>query len=255
MVISQGLLIASVFHKRYSPKDNVFSYKIYYLSVFLRELMDLGAFRLFCNNRFNLFSLYEKDYGFSDFKPFQGALQELINKQEHPFKIKDVLLITLPRVLGYAFNPISFWFCFDAGQNLRAVLCEVNNTFGERHGYLCMENKGGVILKDNFIKSQKVFHVSPFYSLNGEYKFRFQIEGSSVGIWIDYYLDGKKNLSTSLIGKRKALSDRSLLLAFFRYPLITLKVIFLIHYQALKLLAKRIKYIKKPPPPEEEITK
>lgn len=255
MVIPQGLLIARVFHKRYTPKENAFSYKIYYVCVFLRELIYLNLFRLFSKARFNLFSLYDKDYGFPDFKPFEGALQELINEQQHNFKIEDVLFITLPRVLGYAFNPISFWFCFDAGQDLRAVLCEVNNTFGERHGYLCMKNKGEVIVKDDLIKSQKVFHVSPFYGLKGEYEFRFHIEGSSVGIWIDYYLEGKKTLSTSLIGKRKALNDRTLILAFFRYPLITLKVIFLIHYQALKLFSKRIKYIKKPPPPEKEITK
>ncbi len=214
MVISQGLLIARVFHKRYTPKENTFSYKIYYFCVFLRELIDLNFFRLFSKDKFNLFSLYEQDYGFPDFKPFQGSLQELINKQDHPFKIEDVLLITLPRVLGYAFNPISFWFCFDAREDLRAVLCEVNNTFGERHGYLCMKNEGKVIGKDDLIKSQKVFHVSPFYSLTGEYVFRFHIQGSSVGIWIDYYLEGKRTLSTSLIGKRKALNDRALILLF-----------------------------------------
>ena len=254
MVIGKGLLIAKVFHKRYTPKENCFTYKVYYLSVFLKDLVRFTLFKLLSKNRFNLFSFYEKDYGFEGFNTFQGELEELISSQEKPFHVQDILLITLPRVLGYAFNPVSFWFCFDEQKDLRAVFCEVNNTFGERHGYLCRRATGEVIGKDDILKTKKVFHVSPFYPINGEYTFRFHLEGSFVGIWIDYYLEGRKTLSTSLVGNRFDLTDGSLFKAFFRYPFLTIKIIFLIHYQALKLVIKRLRYFRKPKPPEENIT-
>lgn len=99
-----------------------------------------------------------------------------------------------------------------------------------------------------------MFHVSPFYFLKGEYEFIFHIEGSSVGIWIDYYLEGKRTLSTSVIGKRKALNYRALILAFFRYALITLKVIFFDSLSGFETPFKNDKVHKKSPPLEEEIT-
>lgn len=255
MVIPSGLFVANVFHKRFSPKENAFNYKLYYFSIFLKDASRFSRFRLLSKDQLNFFSLYEKDYGFPSFKPFEGSLQNIINKQDHPFEIKDILLITLPRVLGYAFNPISFWFCFDNFDNLKAVFCEVNNTFGERHGYFCMKNDGSGILKDDLLKSKKAFHVSPFYTVEGDYEFRFHVEQKQIGIWIDYYISGSKTLSTSLVGIRRDLSDKSLLMAFFRYPFVTLKVIILIHYQAIKLYLKNVTYKQKPPPPKNEITK
>ena len=157
------------------------------------------------------------------------------------------MLITMPRVLGYVFNPVSFFMCMDEKRQLRAVICEVHNTFGEQHNYICARADHAPIAPDEWLQADKIFHVSPFLPRDGHYKFRFVFAENGLGIWIDYY-DAKNNkqLLTSLSGKFVALEAASLRKVFWFYPLVTIKVIGLIHWQAVKLISKGIKYIGKP---------
>jgi DUF1365 family protein len=135
------------------------------------------------------------------------------------------------------------------------VLSEVCNTFGERHCYLCFHDDRRAITGDDWLRAEKVFHVSPFMDVTGHYLFRFVYREDKIGVWIDYYDAEGLMLSTAVTGKRSALTAASLLRCFFRYPLVTLKVIGLIHYQAARLLIKGLRYRSKPIPPVTEISR
>jgi len=158
----------------------------------------------------------------------------------------------MPRVLGYVFNPVSFWLCYDeqkpSGQPLRAVICEVNNTFGEHHAYVCAGDEGQAIQPDHWFTAEKYFHVSPFLPREGHYAFRFRCDSEQFFAWIVYYdKNQNKTLTTTLQGQLKPFSTTNRCKAFFKYPLITLKATALIHWQAIKIVQKGIRYIKKPP--------
>lgn len=153
----------------------------------------------------------------------------------------------MPRILGYVFNPVSFYFCLDSDSNLRATLCEVHNTFGEQHTYLCAHPDHSPIGSQDWLEADKIFHVSPFLERSGVYRFRFDLRPDKLGIWIDFYDKSQnKQLITSLIGNFSPLTPQLLRNTFWRHPLVTLKVISLIHWQALRLVCKGIRYIPKP---------
>ena len=165
------------------------------------------------------------------------------------------MLITMPRVLGYVFNPVSFYLCLDADKGLSAVIAEVHNTFGEQHSYLCAKSDHAPIQSHEWLEAEKLFHVSPFLEREGNYRFRFSLQENTLGIWIDYF-DKEKNkqLLTSLTGRFEPLTKWSLRKAFWSHPLVTLKTIMFIHWHALKLLRKRIRYIRKPKQYEDKIS-
>lgn len=255
MIVKSGLLEAKVYHKRHRPVIHELFHKVFYLVLKLSKTNTSLEKWFFSINKFNLFSLFWKDYGFKTFEDPKTYIQETLES----FHIKssdvtDVLLVTMPRVLGYAFNPVSFWLCFNSNQLLCAVLAEVNNTFGERHGYLCFNENMTPITNVDHIYRPKVFHVSPFCEVKGEYQFQFAIDSKVININIDYYEGGEKLISTSIKGKRTELIDKNLIKYFFTIPLITLKVILLIHYHALCLWMKKVRYIKKPAKPDIDIT-
>jgi DUF1365 family protein len=252
MALANGLLFADVSHTRLYPKRHALRYKVYYLCFPTRLMQDLAC-KLLSLSRFNLFSFYPRDYGFKEQRG-EAWVRSCLAEQKITEADGDIVLITLPRVLGYAFNPVSFWFCLDKERRPRAVMAEVNNTFGERHGYVCAHHDHRVIEKDDWLRSDKQFHVSPFLKVRGEYHFRFAYSEDKIGVWIDYYDDGQKMLLTSVVGKRQLLSDKQLLIHFLCYPMITFKVIALIHYHALKLVLKGIKYNNKPAAPLKDIS-
>lgn len=252
MALSNGLLVADVAHARLAPKKHSLKYKVYYLCFPLSAMEKLQG-RLLSLKCWNLFGYRERDHGFGG-QPNRPWIASLLLQWNVPQADGEVVLLTMPRVLGYGFNPVSFWFCLDKSGALRAVVAEVNNTFGERHCYICLHPDKRPITPQDWLRTDKVFHVSPFFNVRGEYHFRFAYAEERVGVWIDYYDNGQKMLVTSLVGDRRLLSDSSLLKAFFRYPLLTFKVIGLIHYHALRLVMKGIKYHCKPTPPEKEIT-
>ena len=246
MALENGLLIADVAHARQRPRRNSFCYTVYYLCFALEQTAQLRN-RLLSLDRWNLFGYYGKDHPLD--------IKQVLREWGIPQADGSIVLVTMPRLLGYVFNPVSFWFCLDREGGLRAVVSEVNNTFGDHHCYISFHDDRRVIGEDDILTAQKVFHVSPFMHIKGHYKFRFVYRQDKVGVWIDYYDEEGLMLTTSLVGRRYPLNARSLLLNFFRYPLVTLKVIALIHYQALRLWLKGTRYVPRPAPPSTEITK
>lgn len=255
MDITPQIFNARVMHKRLFPKVNQFSYGIYYLALPLAKLQKKSHIQGLAFNHFSPISFYEKDHGALDGSSNKEWVDAILSDYGLDDTIKDIMLVCMPRVLGYVFNPVSFWFCFDEEQNLRAVLCEVHNTFGENHSYLCAHEDHHPIDTNDWLKAEKIFHVSPFLRREGSYQFRFSLQDNKLGVWIDFYDDdGNKQLLTSLVGTLEALTRKSLRRVFWRHPLVTLKAIILIHWQAVRLVFKGIKYISKPVQRDEKIS-
>lgn len=236
------ILRGSVAHKRLFPKVNGFAYKIYYLALDLAALDTLPI----AYNRFGLASFYDRDHGACDGSNLETWARGIL--ADYGVKAEGrITLVCMPRVLGYVFNPVSFWLCHDKKGGLRGVICEVHNTFGERHSYLCAHEDGRVIAAKDVLNAEKLFHVSPFLEREGHYTFRFDISDKRMAYYIDFYNgDGAKQLVTSLSGSLEDLTRTSMQRAFWYTPLVTFKAIFLIHYQAVKLVFKGIRYISKP---------
>ena len=246
------LIHCEVMHQRLSPRKNAFKYDVYYLGIPLSQIENKSIAKTLNLNSFGLHSFYEKDHGYRDGSSLKAWLDDMFDvyKIEKP---KEVFLISMPRILGYVFNPVSFWFCFNSKDELYAVVSEVNNTFGETHSYLTYlddkDTNGDYVAK-------KVFHVSPFLEREGYYDFQFSLSDDLIKIHINLCNENKeKILLTSLTGKFDKLSSNSLKKAFFRMPFITIKSIFLIHFQAIKLLLKKIKYIPKPDQRKEHVSR
>lgn len=247
MDIEPQIFTAKVMHKRLFPKVNQFVYDIYYLALPISRLKDAMNKGL-AVNRFAAISFYNCDHGdHKDDGDLDKWISDILTQHNLSEHIDSVVLVTMPRVLGYVFNPVSFWLCLDKERKIRAVLNEVNNTFGETHSYLCAHNGGVPIDKKEWIEAKKLFHVSPFLEREGHYKFRYELDGDRLGIRIDFYdASENKKLITSLTGTVSPLNKNSLRYVFWRYPLVTLKSIYLIHWQAIKLLFKKARYYKKP---------
>lgn len=245
MELKPAIFLSKVMHKRLFPKENGFSYNVYYLALPLDDIEKNNIPGLPINKP-GILSFYEKDHGYRDGSSLKKWATELLEQHNIKADNLDILLISMPRVMGYAFNPISLYFCFDKDKNIKAVISEVNNTFGETHSYIC-QNPEGFITPDLWMEAEKTFHVSPFLKREGHYHFRFDYRTEKLGFWVDYFdAEGKKELITSLIGNFISLNRNNLLKTFIKHPLVTFKTIFLIHYQAVRLFIKGIKYITKP---------
>ncbi len=240
---------AETFHGRKGPVKNAFRYSVDYL------LLDPEASRgpaLFARNRANLMSLQDSDHGGP---PGHGRgvawAREVLAAQGLPDR--HVLLLAQPRLLGHVFNPVSFWLALDKDGSLRAVIAEVTNTYGDRHSYLCRRPDKGPITREDTIRAEKILHVSPFQPVAGTYDFRFDIQPDRIGIWIDYTTDGG-GLYTNLIGPRLPLTNAGILASALRRPFGSRRVLALIHWQALKLWWKRVKFNARPTPPAKDIS-
>ena len=159
----------------------------------------------------------------------------------------EVWLHPYPRVFGYVFKPVSFWYCHRSDGSLAAVVAEVNNTFGERHCYLLA---GAELGFGRELVARKVFHVSPFCQVQGQYRFRFMRTADRTVARVDHDDDLGALLQTSVSGELQPLTARSVRAAFFGMPMMTLGVIARIHWQALRLWLKRVPFQSKPQPPQ-----
>ncbi|MBU0801081.1 MAG: DUF1365 domain-containing protein [Alphaproteobacteria bacterium] len=251
MALEPRIFFGKVMHKRLFPRVNAFTYGIYYLTL---PLLDLSSLPLPLN-RVAALSFFERDHGPRDGSNLDAWAKDIL-ATHCPAANGDIMLVTMPRVMNYVFNPVSFWLCHDQDNALRAVLCEVHNTFGQTHTYICTHEDQHIIQPTDILHAQKLFHVSPFLIREGYYKFRFHAQDDAFGVWIDYFTaDDRLQLLTALTGHMHPLNRANLRRAFWRYPLVTLKATFLIHWQALKLITRGIKYIPKPLQIKEKISK
>ncbi len=250
------VLIGDVMHQRFSPKKNQFSYPIYYIGLPLTKIDELDRQKQIAIDRFAFTSFYKKDHGSRKI----GAdlilwARGQLKKFNLHHNISHISLIAMPRVFGFVFNPVSFWLCFDQNGHLRVILYEVNNTFGQTHTYVCAHHDGAVISNQDWITSNKEFHVSPYLEREGIYKFRIACTSGKLAIWINYY-DEKGNhiLATALKGHLKALNAKTLSKSFWTRPLVTQKAISLIYWQALKLKTMGLKYLALPSQKSQRIS-
>jgi DUF1365 family protein len=246
-----------VMHRRLRPIEHVFSYGVFFLSVPLSSIPSMA--RLFFSlNRWNLLSFHERDFGPRDGSSLDTWARQTLAASGVDTADGEIVLQAFPRVLGYVFNPIAIWYCHDREGKLRAALCEVNNTFGERHNYVVAHPDGGVIAANTWLTARKVFHVSPFCEVRGHYRFRFEQSADRAFAQIDYYdgpQDADKLIVTTLHGAPSPISAKRALSAFLLHPFMTLGVIARIHWQAIKLWRQQVPFFSKPAPPSTQTTR
>ena len=238
--LRSSLLVGRVRHERLSPQRHGFRYRLYMHRLALDELPVLARrLRLFGVERWRPSAFFAADH-----LPGPGTLRQRVEGLLRQHGIATALgaieLVTHCRVFGYVFNPVSFFFCYDRHDVLTAVIAEVNNTFGESHAYVLTPD-------GHAVSAKKVFHVSPFMTLDGTYRFVFDDSPSHLEVRIDLYREGVPVFVSRLSLDRRPLTDAALAWALLRYPLATLVVIGRIHWQAFRLWWKGATYYPKPP--------
>lgn len=248
------LIIGNVMHRRLRPAKNAFVYPVFYMQLPVNNLAAANC-TIFSVDRNNLLSFHQKDHGPKDGSPLLPWIQALLRKHHLPDD-GEITLQCFPRLLGYVFNPVSFWFCRNRAGELIAVLAEVRNTFGGQHNYLLHNPDGTPLVEGQVLRANKEFHVSPFCEIEGGYRFRFYLDRPALLARIDYDDAEGELLLTAISGKAKAWTTAALLGTFLRMPLLTAGVMFRIHWQALKLWLKGVPFFgKSVPQPLQESTK
>lgn len=235
-------------HRRFRPREHAFAYPGFFLVLPMRTLRQRPQDSAWPINRRGWLSFYDTDHG-DGRGPERGGALGWLDEQLQAHGIHDATgetwLLCYPRVLGYVFKPVSFWFCHrpaEQGGALRAIVAEVNNTFGERHWYVLEADRWGTELR-----ADKSFHVSPFCDVKGEYRFRFlRAQRGTVEhmvACVDYWDDVQAHaplLKTSISGELQPLQARSARQALWRHPFMTAAIIARIHWHALRLWLKRV---------------
>lgn len=242
-----------VYHARTETAENKFRYPIFNIYFSINSVNQLAA--LFKNRYSNILKLSSENYLDSQ----KGNLKEFIQKtvsEKFNFNSEtdydSIFLQTIPKMFGYVFNPVSFWYFFKNKQ-LVAVLSEVNNTFGERHYYWLEDKK--LNLNNQWLRAEKEFHVSPFFDLEGTYQFKFRFDDNKIEAHIQFIgNDEQPRIITWIKGELFHPEDVKLSELIFKYGWMTPLVVVRIHYQALKLYFKKAKFFTKPQLPKNEVT-
>lgn len=247
-----AIYTGQVIHHRFHPREHRMAYSVYSLLLDLDELDEFSAIsRWFSIDSFNLFSFHKKDHGPRNGTELRPWARSLLAEAGVDIGLGRIQLLVYPRILGYGFNPLTVWYCHDDQGRLAGVIHEVRNTFGEHHSYVVPVIDDANILRHS---TEKVFHVSPFFDVDGHYEFTMGPPGRSVSVTIDYAAEDHRLLRASFSGLRSELTDRALLRRFFDHPLLSLKVVVGIHWEALKLFRKGAGFRHKPAPPIVDVT-
>lgn len=247
-------------HRRTAPKVNEFSTGACFTRIRFEKSQRATPVKtgMLGIDRPSIVSLYGRQFGFDRHQrslPEQATeMQKQVQAQSGNDLTGPIELHTFPKMLGYAFNPVSFWFFHNIAGQCLAVLCEVNNTFGERHFYLLQGENGMPVNKGVTLFADKQFHVSPFFPVKGSYRFRFMDSGNRTVARIDYFDQEELKLTTSVSGELTQPTNLLWLYTMLKYGWFTFMVIAKIHWQALKLLLKGAKFHTKPSPPEKSLT-
>lgn len=245
-------LLADVTHARRGAVRHAFRYRVDYLLLAPEDARARGLFRL---GRAGLFSFHAVDHGGAR-GAGEGTSWAWRMVQDAGLERDDEMvmaLMTQPRFLGFWFNPVSFWLVL-RGDDLLAMIAEVNNTFGQRHSYLCHKPDFAPIAPGDRLGAGKVFHVSPFQDVAGQYEFRLKLSQSSVTVMIRQ-INGSEGLIATMRASPVPLRQGGLITAALRRPGGALRILALIYWQALRLRLKGIAYRPLPTPPPEEISR
>jgi uncharacterized protein len=245
---TSALYVGTVMHRRIKPRAHKLRYRVFWLLLDLDEIVQLDAnLRLFSRKRFNLFSFRNADHGDGSGVPLRQQAERHLAAAGIDLHGGKIRLLCMPRICGYGFNPLSIYYCYDRGDELVALIYEVHNTFGERHSYLIAVDRGGSgVLEQHCLKR---FYVSPFMDMDIAYHFRIIDPAQRISAVIQCSNAQGPVIVASLSGQRRALTDAALLRVFFTHPLLTMKVIGGIHWEALRLWLKGLRLRPRPPAP------
>ena len=231
----------AVKHQRFKPIKHSLSYKTFSLLVDLDEIETLANnISIFSLNKFNIFSFYNRDHGARDGSSIKDWVLKNIKKFNICSNITKIKLLCYPRIFGYVFNPLSIFYCYE-NNVLRAIFYEVKNTFNEQHTYIFKIKNNEKIEQ----KCKKKFYVSPFMDMETYYNFKLLNPKEKLSIFIKQ-TDGEETVLTATqTGEKREFSFKQLLINFFKYPFMTIKIISSIHYEAFFLWKKGAVYRKR----------
>lgn len=251
-----------VMHARRVAPLYRFVYQIFSVLFDIDRLDELARSRkLFSHNRFNLLSFDDRDHGRGERGGLRRWAEGICATQNIALDGGRIRLLAQPRMFGWAFNPVSFWYCEHADGSLRAVIAEVRNTFGEKHSYLLSSasrkanaSAGLPLPYDVVLNKEKCFHVSPLFDLEGRYHFKFGEPGVKLAVQLNETRQGAPLIDTAMAGTAKPFSDAEIARQVLRMPVQAVKVLAGIHWQALKIWLRGARFHKKPKPPTAEVT-
>ena len=233
----------AVIHKRFKPKIHFFKYRVFSLLIDLSELEKLDkTINFFSYNKFNLISFYDIDHGPRDGTTLEAWIKKNLLKIGVEIDSITIKLLCYPRILGYVFNPLSVFFIYNRNDDLISIIYEVKNTFGEQHTYFFKTDKNKKLIENS---CKKKFHVSPFIEMDCEYYFKISNPNGNLSVIINQNDKTGKLLYASQDGVRERLNSKNLIFSYISHPLMTIKVISAIHFEAFKLWLKGIKLVKK----------
>ncbi|NDV63545.1 DUF1365 domain-containing protein [Puniceicoccales bacterium CK1056] len=244
--MQSSLYNCHVFHKRVSPVDYGFTSRIFMWMLDLDEIDEVArSNRFFSRNRFNVYSFRDDDHLYLGKSTLRENVEAYLSKEGIDEKPARISLLTNLRTMGYVFNPVSFYFCYDSGGQAIAVIVEVHNTFGELKPFLLTQAD---LQASQFKKEYpKLFYISPFSDLDQRLEIKVELPSDRLALYVNNSEKGasKPFFRSSLTGHAVPLNNRSLAAYSLRFPFITLKVIILIHWHALKLYLKKVPFHKK----------
>jgi len=230
-----------VIHHRFKPVIHALNYKTFSLFLDLDEIEQLDKdISIFSFNKFNIFSFYNSDHGSRDGSSIKRWVLDKLKKFNIDKNITKIMLLSYPRIFGYVFNPLSIFYCYE-GSKLIAIFYEVKNTFNEQHTYIFKINDDKKIEQ----KCKKKFYVSPFMAMKTYYNFKLLNPNERLSVFIRQTDESGTILTASQYGERKEFSFKQLMINFFRYPLMTIKIIGSIHFEAFLLWRKGALYRKR----------
>ena len=251
---ASGLYLGAVTHLRLKPRRHALRYRMFWFLLDLDELDDLSrTLRLFSRNRRrNLFSFADADHLAGSAAPLRGQVEKFLLQAGVTPDGGPIRVLCVPRILGYAFNPLSVYLCYRTGGDLAGIVYEVNNTFGQRHCYVVpvAADQTGIVDQT----CQKQFYVSPFMDMNLIYDFRVVPPAASVAVTVKARDAEGPVITTCFSGRRRELTDATLLGAFVRHPLLAMKIVAGIHWEAAQLWLKGIGVRARPPLPASTLT-
>lgn len=244
--LNSRLYTGTVMHRRFKPRTHRLKYRVFWMLLDLDELPRLSArLRLFSLERLNLFGFRTKDHGDGSARPLREQVEAHLTSAGLNLDGGAIFLLCMPRLLGFVFNPISVYYCYRRDGALKALVYEVHNTFGQRHSYLIpVEKDAGEALEQRCLKA---FYVSPFMDMDMAYRFRVEPPAERVTLVIEGSDAQGPVLIASLAGARQTLTDGTLIRAFLSFPLMTLKVVAGIHWEAARLWLKGMRLRPRPP--------